>query len=246
MQAKNLTSKPELMINAMKRPVSPAGDAEEESVDRKAIRKASSWQTFSSSDPLYALMGEVQEKKVVSDDGKVHQEDLNRYLQVLVLEQAAQKPKDWVDVWAKMNIPVDSQSKVLSEIIAFCLHNAPPVGGLGSVLAELIKNHRVKTKAVEDAVEFAMARGQDTGGVLRQMLFSIYPKGPDSNWGWSRVGWSWQEWWKICERTIGCLDDLAAFDEMGLLLERLESESGKPLTQQSAWSEARLAKASLL
>ena len=221
----------------------PAADAEVEADDYKSIRKASSWQTFSTTDPLYALMGEVQEKKVVLEDGQVCREGLNRYLQILVLEQAAQKPKDWIEVWAAMNIPVESQSRVLSEIISFCLQNAAPVGGLGSVLAELIKGHRVKTKAVEEAVEAAMAGRQDAEGVLRQMLFSIYPKGPDSDWGWSRVGWSWQEWWKICERTMGCLDNLAAFDELGLLLERLESEGGKPLALQSIWSETRLAKA---
>ena len=229
------------MAHATKRPASPGEDADEDATDRKVLRKGSSWQTFSSSDPLYALMGEVQEKKVVSEDGQVNQERLGRCLQILVMEQAAQKPKDWIEFWAAMNIPVECQSSVLSEIVAFCL-SVPPVGGLGAVLAELIKGHRVKTRAVEQAVEQAMAGGQDTGGVLRQMLFSIYPKGPDSDWGWSRVGWSWQEWWKIVERTIGCLDNLAAFDELGLLLERLESE-GKPLAQQQIWSEARLAKA---
>mmetsp|Transcript_6071 Transcript_6071/g.14441 ORF Transcript_6071/g.14441 Transcript_6071/m.14441 type:complete len:260 (+) Transcript_6071:19-798(+) len=229
------------MTHAMKRSASPAEDAEEDSADRKSLRKASSWQTFSSTDPLYALMGEVQEKRIVSEAGQVQNELLSRCLQILVVEQAAQKPKDWIEFWAKMNIPVDSQSRVLKEIIAFCL-NEPPVGGLGAVLAELIKGHRVKTRAVEEAVETAMAGGQDPRGVLRQMLFSIYPKSPDSDWGWARVGWSWQEWWKIVERTIGSLEKLAAFDELGLLLESLELEGGKPLSSQSIWSEPRLAK----
>ena len=232
------------MTHAMKRSASPAEDAEEDSADRKSLRKASSWQTFSSTDPLYALMGEVQEKRIVSEAGQVQNELLSRCLQILVVEQAAQKPKDWIEFWAKMNIPVDSQSRVLKEIIAFCL-NEPPVGGLGAVLAELIKGHRVKTRAVEEAVETAMAGGQDPRGVLRQMLFSIYPKSPDSDWGWARVGWSWQEWWKIVERTIGSLEKLAAFDELGLLLESLELEGGKPLSSQSIWSEPRLAKAGM-
>ncbi|OLP92500.1 Protein N-lysine methyltransferase METTL21A [Symbiodinium microadriaticum] len=172
--------------------------------------------------PLHGASREllVQEKRIVSEAGQVQNELLSRCLKILVVEQAAQKPKDWIEFWAKMNVPVDSQSRVLTEIIAFCL-NEPPVGGLGAVLAELIKGHRVKTRAVEEAVETAMAGGQDARGVLRQMLFSIYPKSPDSDWGWARVGWSWQEWWKIVERTIGGLEKLAAFDELGLLLERL-------------------------
>ena len=30
---------------------------------------------------------------------------------------------------------------------------------------------------------------------LGEMLWRIFPKAPQSEWGWSRTGWSWQEIW---------------------------------------------------
>ena len=45
--------------------------------DAEALRKASSWRDFERSDPLYALMGEVQEAKVVVE-GHVAEETLRR------------------------------------------------------------------------------------------------------------------------------------------------------------------------
>ena len=30
---------------------------------------------------------------------------------------------------------------------------------------------------------------------LGEMLWRIFPKAPQSEWGWSRTGWSWQETW---------------------------------------------------
>jgi len=197
---------------------------------QKALRK-NTWTDFSTSDPLYALLGQVAEEKVV-DDGHLQEAILQQYLETLIVQKAAKKPKDWIEVWAAMGIPIDCQTKVLTEIIAFGLQTSPE-GGLGQVLAELIKGHRVKSKAVEEAVQATLTGGEDRAGVLREMLFIVFPKGPNSDWGWSRVGWGWQEWWKITEKTIGCLEPTSAFDELGLLLEKIEAAGGKPLIEPS-------------
>ncbi|CAJ1373403.1 unnamed protein product [Effrenium voratum] len=241
--SRELLAAPASVGNRSLGPVTPAEACDLE--DAEALRKASSWRDFERSDPLYALMGEVQEAKVVVE-GHVAEETLRRYLDTLVVQGAASKPKDWVEVWAAMNIPVDSQTAVLSVIVAFCLQHPPP-GGLGALLAELIKGHRVKTKAVEDAVAQAMRGKEDSEGVLRELLFTIFPKGPNSDWGWSRVGWSWQEWWKICARVLSSLKPLSAFDELGLLLERIELSSGEgpekvTLAKQQMWAGPRLGK----
>eukprot|EP00931_Biecheleriopsis_adriatica_P044033 TRINITY_DN25153_c0_g1_i1.p1 TRINITY_DN25153_c0_g1~~TRINITY_DN25153_c0_g1_i1.p1 ORF type:complete len:277 (+),score=49.26 TRINITY_DN25153_c0_g1_i1:54-833(+) len=219
----------------------PGGVAEDTSAATKAPRTGT-WREFSSTDPLYALLGEVQEDKVVAEDGEVRTATMTRYLEILVVQQAAKKPKDWIAIWAAMGIPIESQGKVLTEIVRFGLQYSP-LGGLGAVLAELLKGHRVKTKAIEEAVQGAMLGAIDQQGVLREMLFSTFPKGPHSEWGWSRVGWSWQEWWKLAAKTLSCLESTSAFDELGLLLDRIEAEGGKPLVQQSMqWSSARLTK----
>lgn len=211
------------------------------------MRRAASapWREFVESDPLYALLGEVQEDRVVGPDGKVREVPLNRYLHTLLVRKAAKKPKDWVEVWASMTIPIDSQAAVLTQIINFGMKHAP--AGFGKILGELIKGHRVKTKAVEDSVHGGALKGAiDRHGVLREMLYIIYPKGPSSEWGWSRVGWGWQEWWKILDHTLTALDATSAFNELATLLDRIEAEGGIPLAQQQIWNEKRLGTARTL
>merc|ERR1711920_1065528 len=82
--------------------------------------------------------------------------------------------------------------------------------GLGSevadtvpeVLAELVKNHRVKIKAVEEALITLFECGLDEQNCISRFLLLIFPKSPTSEWGWSRVGWNWQQWWATTERIL--------------------------------------------
>eukprot|EP00930_Biecheleria_cincta_P018182 TRINITY_DN14251_c0_g3_i1.p1 TRINITY_DN14251_c0_g3~~TRINITY_DN14251_c0_g3_i1.p1 ORF type:complete len:266 (-),score=62.91 TRINITY_DN14251_c0_g3_i1:47-811(-) len=220
-----------------------ASDLDDDAAAPAKLMKKSSWQEFSNTDPLYALFGEVGEDKVMLDDGELKEATLERYLTKLIVDKAAKKPKDWIEVWARMDIPVQWQAKVLTPIVSFGLQYTPP-GGLGCILAELLKGHRVKTKAVEEALQATLGNAARTEGVLVDMLFVIFPKSPHSEWGWSRVGWSWQEWWKMVEKSLSCLEPTSAFDELGLLLDKIEAAGcGKPLSQQTQiWTEPRLAK----
>merc|ERR1712129_411800 len=110
---------------------------------------------------------------------------------------AAKKPKDWVEVWAAMDIPseVGAQVVVLDPILRFGLEQAPE--SLGKIAAELIIGHRIKSKTLQEAVQAACKNEGTDKGFLRETFFLIFPKGPQSEWGWSRVGWSWQEWWNL-------------------------------------------------
>merc|ERR1719215_1393995 len=97
------------------------------------------------------------------------------------------------------------------------------------------------------AITTAFEGRDDTNGLLRDMLFNIFPKGPQSEWGWSREGWSWQEWWKIVQKSYDALEVTSAFDELTALLDRIEAEGGKPLAQQTLqWNEKRLSSARAL
>eukprot|EP00933_Yihiella_yeosuensis_P001095 TRINITY_DN101750_c0_g1_i1.p1 TRINITY_DN101750_c0_g1~~TRINITY_DN101750_c0_g1_i1.p1 ORF type:complete len:269 (+),score=73.44 TRINITY_DN101750_c0_g1_i1:50-808(+) len=228
---------------SLKRPA-PTADEDGEP-EEKQPRRTGDWRDFVASDPLYAVKGEATQDRVCDEDGSVKEATLRRYLEILLVQKAIKKPKDWVEVWAAMNIPIESQSKVLLEILRFGLENA--CEGLGDMLSELIKGHRVKTKAVEEAALEIMKGVEDRSGVLRQMLFNIFPKSPNSEWGWSRVGWSWLQWWQILEKLLGVLEPTSAFDELASLLNEIEAAGGKPLTQQTlVWQKDRLAKAKAL
>lgn len=43
-------------------------------------------------------------------------------------------------------------------------------------------------------------------------------------WGWSRAGWSWQEWWVLAERLLGNVDHESA---MLVLRQALQSRVGQ-------------------
>lgn len=224
---------------AQEEPASPSPPANE------GIRRADTWRDFENVDPLYALIGECGQDRVMDADGNVRADTLARYLDILVLQKAAKKPKDWIEVWAAMDIPPDNQTVIMEPILSFGLQHGAE--GFGQVLSALIMGHRVKTIAMTAAINGAFSGREDPHGILRDMLFNIFPKGPQSEWGWSRVGWSWQEWWKLVEKSYDCLAEASAFDELAALLDRIEAEGGKPLVEQTLqWSDKRLASARAL
>jgi len=222
-----------------KAPVSKAPSSPP-AADEGKREKEDTWRDFEESDPLYALKGEVSKYKVMDASGTVDETLLLKYLNKAFLQGAAQKPKDWVEIWAAMDIPPNNQVPVLEPILRFGLEHAPD--SLGKITAELLIGHRIKTKALKEAVPGACSEGTDKG-FLREAFFLIFPKGPQSEWGWSRIGWSWQEWWKLVEGCYSDLDPTKAFDELGFLLDKLEAEGGKPLVEQTQiWNETRLRK----
>ena len=204
----------------------------------EAGEEKSSWRDFEKDDPLYALLGQVLEDRVTDDDGQVREATLERYLEVLIVQKAVRKPKDWVEVWAKMQIPIESQAAVLTPILRFAIQHAPQ--GFGKELGELLKGHRTKTSAMQEAVRAAYGGSADPPGTLRECLFLVFPKSPTSEWGWARVGWGWQQWWQLAEGLLSSLDGASAFDELSRLLDALEAKSGIALAKQQIWDEKRL------
>eukprot|EP00419_Tripos_fusus_P029243 CAMPEP_0172709920 /NCGR_PEP_ID=MMETSP1074-20121228/55350_1 /TAXON_ID=2916 /ORGANISM="Ceratium fusus, Strain PA161109" /LENGTH=281 /DNA_ID=CAMNT_0013533243 /DNA_START=50 /DNA_END=892 /DNA_ORIENTATION=- len=207
--------------------------------------RSETWQAFADSDPLYAMVGEVSTHKVMDANFNLDEELLMKYLDKLFIQKAAKKPKDWVEIWAALDIPVTHQVPVLEPLLRFGLEHDPE--SLGKIAAELLIGHRVKSKSLQEAVVGA-CKGEGTDkGFLRETFFLIFPKGPQSEWGWSRVGWSWQEWWKLVEGCYTGLDSDKAFDELSFLLDKLEAEGGKPLIEQTQpWNELRMKKVKTL
>lgn len=207
--------------------------------------RTDSWKDFENTDPLYALIGKVSQNKIMDADGNLNPERLDQYLELLIVQKVAKKPKDWVEVWAAMDIPVTNQVVALEPILAYGLQHAPET--MGKILTELLKGHRIKTKTIQDSVVGAFNGQPDMHGILGELFFSIFPKGPQSEWGWSRVGWSWQEWWKITESCFNNIDKASAFDGLAALLDRIEAEGKTPLAKQTMlWNEKRLTQARAL
>jgi len=208
----------------------------------RALSRTTSWREFEESDPLYATIGELGERKVITPSGTIDSECLESYLQRLMRPGVVEKLKGWVEVWAAMNIPVEPaiQSEVIQAILQVGLASEV-ADTVPAIVAELIKGHRVKVKAVEEAIQTLFECGTDEQGFLAGLLLLIFPKSPTSEWGWSRVGWNWQQWWITAERVFETLEASSAFDVLCTLLRSLETDSGTYLPHQQIWDEKRLA-----
>lgn len=187
------------------------------------------------------MIGELGEKKVVTDAGELDEERLTEYIERLVVPGIV-KPKDWIEVWAAMNIPVTlpAHSRVCQMIVEIGVQSE--VGDtIGEVLAELVKGHRAKVKAVEHALTTIFEYGCDEKDCLARYLLLIFPKSPTSEWGWSRIGWSWKEWWSIADKIFAGMEESGAFETLRTLLSAIETDSGTYLPHQQIWDEKRLA-----
>lgn len=205
-----------------------------------APSRGASWQDFSEVDPLYALLGELGDKKVVTADGELIEDILEGYIERLVKPGVAQ-PKDWIEVWAAMNIPVEinAHAEVVQRIIEIGVRSE--VGDMiGEVLAELVKGHRAKVKAVEQAMMTIFECGCDEKDCLSRFLLLLFPTSPTTQWGWSRVGWNWDQWWKLTQQIFSVLETGSAFEALRALLSSIETESGTYLPHQQIWDEKRL------
>merc|ERR1740129_2448723 len=123
------------------------------------MKRTDTWKDFEEADPLYALLGQVSTYKVLNPDGVLDTERLTKYVATAMVQKAAKKPKDWVEIWAAMDIPVTQQTVVLEPLVSFAMTHSPDT--LGTMLAELLRGHRVKTKTVEEAFQGAYKGGVD-------------------------------------------------------------------------------------
>jgi len=205
--------------------------------------RGSSWQEFNEVDPLYAMLGEIGEKTVrKGDEDELDEERTTEYIERIFGFGAVIKPKDWIEVWAAMDIPVtiSCHAQVVQMIIELGVQSE--VGeNVGEILAELVKGHRAKVKAVEQAVTTIFECGCDEKDCIARFLLLIFPKSPTSEWGWSRIGWSWKEWWNISSKIFNCLEETGAFEALKSLLSSIETDSGTYLPHQQIWDETRLA-----
>mmetsp|Transcript_25757 Transcript_25757/g.47072 ORF Transcript_25757/g.47072 Transcript_25757/m.47072 type:complete len:275 (-) Transcript_25757:5-829(-) len=195
-------------------------------------------QDLEDSDPLYTLIGELGDVQIVLDDATVNEEPLLAFVQRLMHRGPSKRSKDWVAVWAAMRIPVESQAAVLKIVIGYALSCQDDVD-LGGILAALVREHRAKSKAVEQAVQEIYKDKEDEKWYLVEMLKALFPKSPTTSWGWSRIGWSWNMWWTCAKNCVSTMSSQGSFDCLAELLNRIEHESGKPLTEHDIWESAR-------
>ncbi|CAK0884912.1 unnamed protein product [Prorocentrum cordatum] len=138
-----------------------------------------------------------------------------------------------------MNIPIDMQKIVVQTIVEVGMESEL-ADTVPDILAELTKGHRCKVKAVEEALSAVFECGADQNSCIVRFLLLIFPKSPTSEWGWSRVGWNWQQWWGNVDKILTSLDPTSAFEALCELLKSIEADSGAYLPHQQIWEPKRL------
>lgn len=195
-----------------------------------------------SEDPLYILLGELTANPVYSD-GALNEARLGEVLKRL-WDGAARKPKDWIVAWQAMKIVVEKQGEALQKFLNMAFMQTTDPERAAMVMAELVKAHKVKMRSVEEVL---VAFGHNLDGILAinehawhiyaQFLVHVFPKPAASGWGWSRVGWSWQSWWKFTEQCIQSLEPFRASDVLCTILRLIQERECQPLGEIAAWTE---------
>lgn len=192
------------------------------------------------SQDLFALVGELTEDPVCVD-GDLNEERLEAVLRRL-WTGTARRPKDWVSAWQAMVIPVELQSQALQKLFNIAFLESKDPGKAPGIVADLVKNHKVKMKSVEDVLA---AFGEDLDGILAvnpevlssyaMFLMHVHPKPATAGWGWSRVGWSWLSWWQFAERVVATLDAERGLDVLAMALQLVQEKEGVPLAELQSW-----------
>jgi len=197
---------------------------------------------LSGESPLYALVSELTEDPICVE-GLLNEARLNQVLKRL-WDGVAQKPKDWCAAWQALTIPLDRQAEVLQKFLnmAFVQTEGHSPEQAPSIIAELTKGHKIKMTVVEEVLvafghnlDGVLAMNEEAWHVYAYFLLHVYPKPAKSGWGWSRVGWSWLNWWKFVEKCIMSLDSVKALDVLSMLLRLVQEREGVPLSE--VWND---------
>jgi len=197
---------------------------------------------LSGESPLYALVSELSEDPIC-EEGILNEPRLNQVLKRL-WDGVAQKPKEWVAAWQGLALPGERHAEVLQKFLnmAFVQTQGHSPEEAPMIIAELTKMHKIKMTAVEEVLvafghnlDGVLAMNEEAWHVYAYFLLHVYPKPAKSGWGWSRVGWSWLNWWKFVEKCILSLDAVKALDVLSMLLRLVQEKEGLPLSE--VWND---------
>lgn len=215
--------------------VSKVAEEEEGSADAMPAEAAD--------EALYGLIGEFAQDPVCKD-GAINEPRLAEVLKRL-WAGAARRPKDWVVAWQAMTIPQEKQVEALQKLLNLAFGQTEDPEKAPIAVAELVKSHKVKMKSVEDVLntfgqnlDGITAMNEDAWQFWAQFLVHVFPKPAANKWGWSRIGWSWDGWWKFVEQCVASLEAQKQFDVLALLLRLVQDREGQSLRSLQVWTDS--------
>ncbi len=131
---------------------------------------------------------------------------------ITIALQVAKKLKDWFAVWSncalKDGTVIISATVYLTNRLCFEEKTEEEVA---DILGHLMKEKEISPKQMEQAISSFKVNNKDLNLILGHLLTFIYPT-PKGDFGWSRVGWGFAQWWgqgkkfiKDLDRPVDCL-----------------------------------------
>jgi len=214
--------------------------------EAKAQAKAQRMADSAAADKVYLLCKAMQDRKPVIHAGVLQEPNLRAFFKEL--RGTATQAVHWEQAWQQMLLP--EQDRV--EAGRICVHQLLDLSAGGNdeaatsalALAHLSRGHRIKIKIVEEVLAenlgLAVVR-EEVQEVMSWLLFHWFPQGKTAGWGWWRVGWSWNEWWKSADRLLSAFSPanrLGAFKSMKAALEKMQDKPSQSF-QGQPWTPER-------
>lgn len=180
---------------------------------------------------------QAQKERPCHIDDSLQPENFRQFVNAVFA--AATQANHWEEAWRRTGFsqelrPEASQAFLQNVLDCANASEAPqgkdPVTGAALAIAALSRGYMIKRQSVED---FFMERMDSAKPCLWQtlswLLFHWFPRNKTAGWGWSRVGWSWSEWWKVVERLLSKAEKSspeAAFKVLKETLVRMQEQKG--------------------
>jgi len=198
-------------------------------------------------DDLFDLCKEIQDSRSMVRNGAMDSDNM-RWFAVKMLG-IAKKSAHWENGWVGLCLPEEKRQEAGLELVKVLLDFMvrdleSRVKPVANALAWLSKGQRVKLSLVEAAfrkyLRGSLTRCPSVWKLISWLLFHWFPRPKDHGWGWSRVGWSWREWWRLTEKVLESLPAGAAFQALRGALEHMEEAEARSTCRQELWTQARL------
>jgi len=207
-------------------------------------------------DVIYEMCRIMQSRKNVVVDNEVNIANLTWFVKQVL--SVAKKDENWTTAWMQMCVPEEHRREIGLSVIHILLdcmiESRHLMKKVAQGIADLSRWQRIKMSFVQEAMcsfvgrlSQEMQRLPEAWQVISWLLCHWFPRPRHLRWGWSRVGWSWLDWWKLVERILKDMDQSVAFDVLQYMLELMQEQATAVICEQEdtgerVWSEMKLEK----
>ncbi|CAD7926778.1 unnamed protein product [Amoebophrya sp. A25] len=170
-------------------------EPEEKAFKRAKAERRTAEEEQAAQDLLHSIADEP-----VMKDGAL---DEARFEEVLTQSLDLNKSnKHWFTLWSHCAIKGDA-TPAATIYFTNKLSLDKDENELGDILGHLMKEKEISPKHMEEAIQkFAVAgSGRELLKIIAWILVFIYPT-QKNDFGWSRVGWGFQNWWGQCKKYL--------------------------------------------